>query len=227
VCAQATIGAPRGPFAEARQIPADYSPTRHIRTTLAIGATILTFGVWLALKARPVDWLLLPVFWAIANVIEWLFHRYPMHRPLPPRLLYRNHAQLHHLAFTEQSMPITEARELGLVMMPWYTMLGLFVLVSPLMIAAGLAFGPGPAGVFLIAAVGYFLTYELLHALYHLPVETLKRSGLRGNWLFTRLQAHHTRHHALKRMAHVNFNVTFPLTDWLMGTRESNRRGDG
>ena len=83
--------------------------------------------------------------------------------------------------------------------------------------------GPGLAGIFLLAAVAYFLTYETLHALYHLPVATLNRLGI-GRWrLFRALQAHHTHHHVLGRMAHVNFNVTIPLMDVVLGTKE---RGD-
>jgi hypothetical protein len=46
------------------------------------------------------------VFLVIANFIEWMVHRNPMHRPLRPRLLYKNHAQLHHLAFTDANMVI-------------------------------------------------------------------------------------------------------------------------
>ena len=65
----------------------------------------------------------------------------------------------------------------------------------------------------------YFVTYEGLHALYHLPDATLRRIGLGGRG-FDRLRSHHRHHHRLDRMAHVNFNVTFPLMDWLMGTRE-------
>ncbi len=64
-------------------------------------------------------------------------------------------------------------------MMPWYTMLGLFVVASPIMALAGVLRGPGLAGVFLLGAVAYFLCYETLHALYHLPDATLDRAGHR------------------------------------------------
>ncbi|HEY2901966.1 MAG TPA: hypothetical protein VGL59_15395 [Polyangia bacterium] len=204
----------------AANVPAGYSPAKHIATTLAIAAAILVLAIALATRARPIDWVLLPTFWLVANGIEWAFHRYPMHRPLPPRLLYKNHAQLHHLAFTEETMPVAEPRELNLVMMPWYTMIGLFVIASPVFVGAGLLRGPGLTGVFLIAAVMYFLAYETLHALYHLPIATLARVGLRPGGLFFRLRAHHARHHILRRMAHANFNVTVPLMDWLLHTRE-------
>jgi sterol desaturase/sphingolipid hydroxylase (fatty acid hydroxylase superfamily) len=160
------------------------------------------------------------VFFVIANLIEWTVHRFPMHRPLPPRFMYKNHTLIHHLAFTDQNMPIVRPVELGLIMMPWYTILGLFGVTSPVLIAAGLVRGVGLSGVFLLMAVGCFLTYETLHALYHLPDATLDRAGIGRVGVFRRLQAHHRHHHVLARMSHVNFNVTFPLMDTLFGTRE-------
>ena len=103
-------------------------------------------------------------------------------------------------------------------MMPWYTMLGMFLIASPVMVIAGVLRGPGLAGVFLLGAVAYFLCYETLHALYHLPDATLDRAGIGRVRAFRRLQAHHRHHHILGRMAAVNFNVTFPLMDRLFGT---------
>jgi hypothetical protein len=208
------------PFVRADHIPAAYSPWKHMALTLALAAALATLGVALAVRARASDWLLLPGFWVIANLIEWLVHRNPMHRPLRPRIMYRNHAQLHHLAFTDGRMVIGPTRDLGLIMMPWYTMLGLFVVASPIMVIAGVLRGPGLAGVFLLGAVAYFLFYEVLHALYHLPDEILDRAGIGRVRAFRRLQAHHRHHHVLGRMAAVNFNVTFPLWDRLFGTLE-------
>jgi hypothetical protein len=207
-------------FIRAEHLPTDYAPGRQIARTLTIAAAIAALGVALAARARPIDWLLMPVFFVVANFIEWMVHKNPMHRPLTPRILYRNHAQLHHLAFTERNMPIASARELGLVMMPWYTMLGLFAVASPILLLAGFVRGPGLAGVFLLAAVAYFLIYETLHALYHLTDAALDRAGIGRLRIFRRRQAHHMRHHVLGRMAHVNFNVTFPWMDWLFGTAE-------
>ena len=188
--------------------------------TLALAAALATLGLLLAARARATDWLGLPVFLVIANFIEWMVHRNPMHRPLRPRLLYKNHAQLHHLAFTDANMVIDRTTDLGLIMMPWYTMLGLFLVASPVMVIAGVLRGPGLAGVFLLGAVAYFLCYETLHALYHLPDATLDRAGIGRVRAFRRLQAHHRHHHILGRMAAVNFNVTFPLMDRLFGTIE-------
>ena len=93
-------------FARAENIPAGYSPWRHMALTLVLAMALATLGLVLAARARTADWLGLPVFLVIANFIEWMVHRNPMHRPLRPRLLYKNHAQLHHLAFTDANMVI-------------------------------------------------------------------------------------------------------------------------
>ena len=207
-------------FVRAEHIPAGYSPWRHMALTLVLATLLATLGLVLAARAHGADWLGLPAFFVIANFIEWMVHRNPMHRPLRPRILYRNHAQLHHLAFTDGNMVIGPTRDLGLIMMPWYTMLGLFAVASPIMAIAGVLRGPGLAGVFLLGAVGYFLCYEALHALYHLPDATLDRAGIGRLRAFRRLQAHHRHHHILGRMAAVNFNVTVPLMDRLFGTLE-------
>jgi Fatty acid hydroxylase superfamily len=206
---------------EAREalLPAEYSAGRHMFQTAVLASGIALAAIWLATRANAVDWLLLPAFFVVANGIEWLVHKNPMHRPMPPRIMYKNHALIHHRAFLHDSMPISDPRELGLVMMPWYTMLGLFVMASPVGLLAAWWRGPGAAGIFYLAAALYFLTYETMHALYHMPPAFLQRVGLGGS-LFTRMQRHHRHHHRLDRMAHVNFNVTFPLMDWLLGTKE-------
>jgi Fatty acid hydroxylase superfamily len=211
------------PLARDENIPAGYSPGWHAARTLALALGICLVGVYLARGSAAGDWLFLPVFLVAFNALEWAVHGGPMHHPRTPRLLYHNHTLIHHRAFHHDQMAIADPRELGLIMMPWYTMLGLFVIASPVALAAGLLRGAGVAGVFYIAAVAYFLLYETLHALYHMPPALLRRLHLAGR-LFTAMQAHHTHHHRLDRMTFVNFNVTFPLMDWLLGTKE--RDGD-
>jgi hypothetical protein len=207
-------------FVRGQHLEETYSPWRHMALTLVIATGLASVGLVLAARARPLDWVLMPIFFVIANLLEWTVHRFPMHHPMTPRLMYKNHAMLHHIAFTDRNMPVAGARELGLVMMPWYTMIGLFVVASPVMVLAGLWRGPGLSGVFLLGAVLYFLAYETLHALYHLPDATLDRVILGRLRVFRAMQAHHAHHHVLRRMSAVNFNVTVPLWDWVFGTRE-------
>lgn len=208
------------PEQRAAAIPDGYSPYAHIGRTAVLASAIGAFSIWLARQAQPVDWLLLPAFFVVANALEWTVHRYPMHRPLFPRIMYKNHALIHHRAFEHDSMAITRPVELGLIMMPWYTMLGLFVVASPVGLLAAWWRGPGTAGIFFLGAAVYFVAYETMHALYHVPEPSLRRMGLAGNRVFEALRRHHRHHHRLDRMAKVNFNVTFPLMDTVLGTRE-------
>ncbi len=204
-------------------IPVGYSAGRHVGRSLALVAVFLSFALWLARDAAWYDWLLMPVFFVFANLLEWAFHRGPMHRPLTPRILYTNHSLIHHRAFGPDDMPINATRELGLILMPWYTMLLLFALASPIALLGAAVRGPGLGGVFLLSACLYFVMYEGLHALYHMPEPLLRRLGLWNNRVFLALQHHHRHHHRLGRMSHVNFNVTFPLMDWLLKTREQDQ----
>jgi hypothetical protein len=205
----------------AEKIPVGYSFRAQIARTASIAFGLLVIAIAVGRHASLRAWLALPAVWVFANFFEWTVHRFPMHRPLVPRIMYRNHAQIHHQAFTEQSMAIAAPRELWLIMMPWYTIVMLLVAASPVAIAVALVGGLPLAGIFYVGALSYFLFYETLHALYHLPPATLARIGIGGpRGLFSRMRAHHAHHHALRRMAHVNFNVTIPLADLVLGTRE-------
>jgi hypothetical protein len=203
----------------AQHIEAEYSPGWHAVRTLTLATAIGAFGLYLARTASLVDWLFVPAFFIAANAIEWSFHRGPMHRVVGPRIFYQNHTLLHHRAFHHDHMQVEDMRELGLIMMPWYTMLLLFGIASPIALVAGALRGSGVAGMFFFVAAGYFLLYETMHALYHMPPALLRRWHLGGR-VFSALQAHHRHHHRLDRMSHVNFNVTVPLMDWLFHTKE-------
>lgn len=60
----------------------------------------------------------------------------------------------------------------------------------------------------------YFLLYEMFHFIYHLPLDSpvLRVKLLR--WL----SDHHTLHHDPIWMSKANFNIVFPLFDWVLGT---------
>lgn len=210
----------RRPFSRDDVVDPSFSLGRHLGRTLGIAAAIAGLGGWLAWGASWWAWLAVPAFWLVANVFEWVIHRYPMHRPLRPRVLYDNHARIHHRAFAGADQDIHDLRELSLVMMPWYTLLFVFAAASPIAVVAGLLGGPGLAGVFLLSAVAYFLFYELVHTLHHLPQPLLQRTWWGRSRLLATMRANHHHHHQLRRMTEVNFNVTFAIADRLLGTYE-------
>jgi len=202
-----------------QHLHAGYTFRGHVFRTLGVAAAMFALGLWLARDAAWTLWLAVPVFWAVANVFEWATHRYPMHRPLQPRMMYRNHALIHHRAFAgDDDQEIRSTTDLCLVMMPWYTILIVFAMASPVALVATVVGGPALAGVFLVAAISYFLLYETIHTLHHLKHAQLEALGVaRWRWLHA-LRRHHHFHHRLEEMAHTNFNVTAPFADWLLGT---------
>lgn len=202
-----------------RHLHEGYTFRAHLLRTLGLATVFFGLGFWLAAGAPWMYWLALPGFWVVANLFEWVTHRFPMHRPLFPRMMYRNHALIHHRAFAgDDDQEIRSSTDLCLVMMPWYTILIVFAMASPVAVVATLVGGPGLAGVFLVAAISYFLLYETIHTLHHLPRARLEALGVaRWRWLGG-LRRHHHFHHRLEEMAHTNFNVTAPLADWLLGT---------
>ena len=204
----------------AEHIPAGFTPAKQIAGTAVLATVVFSAAAWLSRGAPALAWLCLPAFWVFANFFEWTVHRFPMHRPMFPRVMYRNHTLIHHGAFDEKTMAMDNPRELSLIMMPWYTIVMLLVAASPVGILAALIGGLPVVGIFYIGALSYFLFYETVHALYHVAPEKLVRLGIRGDGLFARMRAHHTHHHIPRRMAHVNFNVTVPLADIVLGTRE-------
>lgn len=201
-----------------RGIDREFSLARHLTKTLGIAAGIMVLGIWLARGGSALGWITLPLYWFIANIFEWGIHRYLMHRPLWPRVLYVNHAKVHHRAYDGQSQEIRHVQDLSLVMMPWYTLLFVFFLASPVAIAASLVGGREQAGIFLVASVTYFLMYELIHTLHHLPRSVLSRWRLEDSVLVAALRRQHHHHHQLRDMTRVNFNVTLPVADKLLGT---------
>jgi hypothetical protein len=204
----------------AEHVPAGFSAAGQIGRTAALASVLLAAAITVARHASWRAWLWLPAFWVFANFFEWTVHRFPMHRPMAPRIMYRNHAKIHHLSFTEDTMAMDHPRELSLIMMPWYTIVMLLVAASPVAVVAGLVGGAPVAGIFYVGALSYFLFYETIHALYHVSPRDLARLGVREGGSFSRMRAHHARHHTLRRMAHVNFNVTVPLADTVFRTRE-------
>ena len=63
--------------------------------------------------------------------------------------------------------------------------------------------------------MAYYLNYEWLHFAYHCPDDSAiaRLPGVRT------LRRGHRRHHARGCMARCNFNITYPVGDWLFGTR--------
>jgi sterol desaturase/sphingolipid hydroxylase (fatty acid hydroxylase superfamily) len=156
----------------------------------------LPFALWLA--------------WSVPAlaVLEYLLHRYPMHRPGWPlaRGVFRRHAVLHH----------RHARnDVNLDTPAWWGLL----LSAPLWGGLLLIGCPGGAAAVALAVAAYCLLWTGVHRATH---------GLGSGWArrlpwYARWERHHLDHHAHPGS---NFGAAFgPLTDAVFGTLHRPGRG--
>ncbi len=197
-------------------IPRGYRGWLHLLFTFGIGGAALLACLLELQAVRPLEWLAIPVAFLYANLAEYWGHRGPMHH-LTRGLgaIYERHTRQHHRFFTDDSMPVDELRDLRAVLFPPVLMtffITAFALPAWLLLAA--IASPNVAWLFVATSLGYFLNYEFLHLAYHLPPgHPLARLPLIG-----RLKQLHQIHHDPRQMAHVNFNITYPIGDVLFGT---------
>jgi hypothetical protein len=189
----------------------------HFSFTTVASLAVITAAITATRDVRPLEWLVLPATFLLANTVEYLAHRGPMHRRRRRlAFLYERHTLRHHRFFTRDAMGCDSAADFGLVLFP--PALLLFFLGGVALPVAALLFvlASRNAGcLFVACAMGYFLSYEWLHFVYHLPDDNPI-----GRFPVVRsLRQHHAMHHDLRAMAHCNFNITFPVCDWLFGTR--------
>lgn len=185
---------------------------------------VITAGVvvgigMLASRLEQVGWLellILPAGYVFANVVEYLVHRWLMHVPRGAlRGMYKRHTGQHHRFFTHQAMAADSARDFAIVLFPPFVVVFFLGLIAtPVALAIGWLVGPDAALLFGIVALSYFLFYEWMHLASHLPPD--RALGRLPGVSFVR--EHHRAHHDPRRMRHYNFNITVPLTDWMVGT---------
>lgn len=205
----------RSDYREAEIAPG-YSGPRHFATT-AVSCIILITASILALDGpSALELAVVPATFLYSNFVEWLAHRGPMHKPVKPiRIIYQRHTLQHHKFFTQDNMLFESTRDFHAVLFP-PIMLVFFIVAFSL--PAGLLLAwlttANVALLFVATSLAYFLNYELLHTAYHMDPES---------WagrlpIMAALRGHHTTHHDPALMNRYNFNITYPICDWLFGT---------
>lgn len=165
---------------------------------------------------RSIEWLVIPIAFLVANLAEYLGHRYPMHHKTRGLgVLFTRHTLEHHRFFTHRAAVFESSRDFKITLFP-PVMLVFFLglLAAPIAGIVYLLASANAAWLLVCVAVGYFVSYEWLHFSYHVAPQS--RWGRLP--LMATLRNHHTIHHDPKLMASYNFNITFPIGDLLFGT---------
>lgn len=193
-----------------------YSGHLHLLFTCSVSALLIGVCAWNLQAVSLLEWLTVPLTFVYANFSEWAGHRFVMHRPVKfLGLVYKRHSLQHHRFFTDRHMEIDSARDYKAVLFP-PVLVSFFLLAFflPLALAMNALFSSNAALLFTITGMAYFLNYELLHLSYHLKADHWVHR-LPGHATLARL---HTTHHDMRVMAHKNFNISYPITDWIMKT---------
>lgn len=111
-------------------------------------------------------------------------------------------------------MPYGESRDFRVILFPpWLIVVYTLLLAVPAYVVLGYVSEALGAIVAATLVFGY-LVYEVLHTTQHLP-DSNPLTKL--PWIRT-MRRHHAIHHRRSVMRSRNFNLTFPLMDWLLGT---------
>jgi hypothetical protein len=209
-------------------IPVRYRGALHLAFTFGIGGVALVACLAQLEDVRPLEWLAVPLTALYVNLAEYWGHRGPMHhRRRGLGLVYERHTRQHHRFFTHEAMPVDTLRDLRAVLFPPVLMtffLAAFALPAALLLAWFTT--PNVGWLFGATALAYFLNYEFLHLAYHLP----PRYAVARWPVVGRLKRLHQAHHDPRLMTSHNFNISYPLGDWLFGTLhrdDVNRRRSG
>jgi hypothetical protein len=197
-------------------IPSWYLGWLHFATTSIGSLAVIGWALSRVHHPRLLELATVPLTFLFANFVEYRGHKGPMHHPMKPvGMVFERHTLQHHHFFTADSMTRDSARDFKIMLFP-ILLIGFFIGLHavPIFLVLWFFVSANAAALFLATAIGYFLTYEWLHFAYHLPPDSLA-----GRLPFmARLRQHHTRHHDLALMSRGNFNITFPICDWIFGT---------
>ena len=102
---------------------------------------------------------------------------------------------------------------------PWRVLIVLAVFGTLLGFLAGQLINPNAGYIVFIAMIGHYMVYETFHFCCHVHDNWL----VRNLPLINTIRRHHTAHHNMGIMMHVNMNLTFPIADWFLNTSDLNR----
>ncbi len=199
-------------------VPRYYSGVVHALYTLVLLGGAMTYH---ALKIHDLSWkesLAFPIIFLISNWIEYMVHRYNLHRQVPGfKMLYKIHSGQHHQYFTDQAIAFESPRDFMMILFPPWA--SIFVVVASTALGyfvIGPIFSPNVGHILGIMAAVALLLYEAMHCYYHLDDSNswTRFPGLSA------LRRHHIVHHNLRLMTKCNFNVTFPIFDMVYRTRQ-------
>jgi hypothetical protein len=150
-----------------------------------------------------------------ASVVEWIFHKYVLHRPTIPflRFAFTSHALVHHKQFRhDHTYHLTKDEYRFNVGFAWWH--GIILVALGLIPFGAVALAIGKPWLTIVPVpffYAYVMLFEFLHTIMHVPANR----WIERRQFFRYLKEHHRLHH---HRYGKNLNVVLPLADLLLGT---------
>lgn len=173
-------------------------------------ANIRNFSLW--------ELLAFPLTMIIGNLVVYIAHRWVLHIRLPffP-IAYNEHTLMHHFYFTHQTMELKSNNDILYVLFkPYAIILFLVLLAAPMSLLLGVTLSVNFALIVYATSSFFFILYETFHLIYHLDP---KHKIYQYLPFMIPLREHHQIHHDIHQMKDVNFNIIYPLFDWIFKTK--------
>jgi hypothetical protein len=197
-----------------------YSGPVHVALIAGIGLAAIWYCARQIAAPAWYEFTVVPIAFGIANAFEWWIHKYVMHRPVAGLMgIYRRHTLAHHQFFTDVEPSFDDTRDFRIVFFPPYALvafIGLSIGPAALLYIFGL---PNAAWLLMITNVALYLNYEAFHYCCHVKDDRL----VQRIPLVNTIRRHHIAHHAPDVMMARNFNLTYPIADWVFGTSDLDR----
>jgi hypothetical protein len=198
-------------------IHASYSGHLHALWIATAGLSVVAISVAQLESVATLEWLVLVLALVLGNVGEYAIHIHLGHRKKRwATLFYQRHTGDHHSFFNDTNMQWQTPRDWRVVLFPaWLILLVVVFIGAPGAWAFNHMVSSNAAWLWLAGITTTYLLYEAFHFSDHLA---------NGHWLHRFVpglaaMAHlHRLHHHRDNMTAVNFNLTFPLTDYVMKT---------
>ena len=203
------------------QISPWYHGLIHVGVMYAAGISAIVWCVS-QLTSPSWEWLLMIPIAVAGNFVEWAMHMHVMHRlkdVFALRAIYDRHTRQHHQYFTDNDTSIHSVREFRIVFFPWRVLTVLVVASALLGWLVAAVLGPDAGYMVPITMIGHYLVYETFHFCCHVP----ENAFVRHCPLINTIRRHHSAHHNMGIMMHINMNLTLPLADWALGTSDLDR----
>jgi hypothetical protein len=197
-----------------------YSGLLHVFVIYAIGFAALAYCIPHIHTPSLAEWMVVPVVFLVCNLFEWWIHRFVMHRPVAGFMgIYRRHTLAHHQFFTDLEPTIDSTRDFRITFFPPYALITFMAMSVPPALVLGVLWSPNAGWLLMCTTVGMYLNYELFHWCCHVKDDRVVR------WVpfVNSLRRHHIAHHNQAIMMERNFNLTYPIADWLCGTSDLKR----